>query len=148
MSIGSKETKTSAGASFSDIIQQFAAYQVTDVSSCQKERVDASWKEIGEIENGKFHHLSLFVRGILTLPHSSAHCERIFSCVQKNLLRFILDIKNFAIPLIHIENYDNFLFIKIMGEKKVFVRENMKIPDTKNLVFSAIKCKTGCKLIR
>ena len=22
--------------------------------------------------------------GILTIPHSSAHCERIFSCVRKN----------------------------------------------------------------
>lgn len=31
-----------------------------------------------------YAELSLVMRGILTIPHSSAHCERVFSCVLKN----------------------------------------------------------------
>lgn len=74
------------GATTDTIIEQFCAYQCTDVTSCKSEddRIDATWKNIGELDGGHFKHLSLVMRGILTMPHGSAHCERIFSCVTKN----------------------------------------------------------------
>eukprot|EP00745_Piridium_sociabile_P044685 TRINITY_DN94746_c0_g1_i3.p1 TRINITY_DN94746_c0_g1~~TRINITY_DN94746_c0_g1_i3.p1 ORF type:complete len:142 (-),score=39.50 TRINITY_DN94746_c0_g1_i3:347-772(-) len=87
-------------------------YQSTDISSCrakekkkedeesseeeededgedqlkkEKElRLDTIWNSIGLLQEGAFSDLSLVMRGILTIPHSSAHCERIFSCVRKN----------------------------------------------------------------
>ena len=74
------------GATTDLIIEQFTYYQCTDVSSCRSEddRVDAVWKKIGELDDGHLHELSLVMRGILTIPHGSAHCERVFSCVKKN----------------------------------------------------------------
>ncbi|XP_070209689.1 protein FAM200C-like [Littorina saxatilis] len=96
----------------SDVSEQFSLYQSTDISSClakekkkkedesseeeedengedklkkEKElRLDTIWNSIGSLEEGAFSDLSLVMRGILTIPHSSAHCERIFSCVRKN----------------------------------------------------------------
>ncbi|KAK7476105.1 hypothetical protein BaRGS_00032659 [Batillaria attramentaria] len=51
-------------------------------------RVDKFWEsmktETDETGGRKFQHLPEFMQGILTIPHSSAHCERIFSCVRKN----------------------------------------------------------------
>ena len=48
------------------------------------DRIDKTWDNIGKIENGQFKELSLVMKGILTVPHGSAHCERVFSCVRKN----------------------------------------------------------------
>ena len=52
------------------------------------QRIDETWREIGKIkdENGNalFTELSKVMLGILTIPHSSAHCERVFSTVRKN----------------------------------------------------------------
>ena len=31
-----------------------------------------------------FKNLAAVMKGILTIPHSSAHCECVFSCVRKN----------------------------------------------------------------
>ena len=54
----------------------------------QKERLDETWKAIGELndENGTvlLKFLPSFMLSVLTIPHSSAHCERVFSCVRKN----------------------------------------------------------------
>lgn len=98
------------GTSSGLISEQFAVYQGTDVSMCLKAesekdaengkkgggkgesgkkdkeevRLDEVWRRIGEVEEGTFRELSLVMRGMLSLPHSSAHCERIFSCVRKN----------------------------------------------------------------
>ena len=30
------------------------------------------------------HHLALVMLGVLAIPHSSSHCERVFSTVRKN----------------------------------------------------------------
>ena len=70
------------------ILEQFSEYQFTDISSCKSDRIDLTWSNIGNMKDldgsFKFKELSLFMLGILTIPHSSAHCERIFSCVRKN----------------------------------------------------------------
>jgi len=73
------------GATVDTITEQFSLYQCTDVRSCKSEdRIDLTWKNIGELADGQFKELSLVMRGILTIPHGSAHCERVFSCVRKN----------------------------------------------------------------
>ena len=51
-------------------------------------RMDHTWKNIGhKIDHSgelPFRDVSDVMLGILTIPHSSAHCERVFSCVRKN----------------------------------------------------------------
>ncbi|XP_021346237.1 uncharacterized protein LOC110445779 [Mizuhopecten yessoensis] len=72
------------------LLEQFTLYQCTNVSSCTNEqtRMDSIWSMIGKMrdEEGKlmFSELSVVMCGILTIPHSSAHCKRVFSCVRKN----------------------------------------------------------------
>lgn len=75
------------------VIEQFAAYQSTDLKTAVGEKVlndrmDEQWKQIGLLtdENGNtlFHELSEVMLAVLTIPHSSAHCERVFSTVRKN----------------------------------------------------------------
>ena len=70
-------------------MEQFSDYQSTDVSSSIEDtnRMDESWMAIGKISRDNcqpFKELSVVMCGILTIPHSSAHCERVFSCVRKN----------------------------------------------------------------
>ena len=75
------------------VIEQFAVYQSTDLKTALgeewlKSRMDEQWKQIGLLtdENGNtlFHELSEVMLAVLTIPHSSAHCERVFSTVRKN----------------------------------------------------------------
>ena len=70
------------------VMEQFALYQTENVSACIQERVDQTWVKIGEIkdETGSFifKELSQLMLSILTIPHSSAHCECVFSRVRKN----------------------------------------------------------------
>ena len=67
---------------------EFSALQATDISGALRERVDDSWVEINKIQDSVgtflFAKLSKVMLGILTIPHSNASCERIFSCVRKN----------------------------------------------------------------
>lgn len=77
------------------VIEQFAVYQSTDLKTALGEEwLKVEWmnsgKQIGlltdENENGNtlFHELSEVMLAVLTIPHSSAHCERVFSTVRKN----------------------------------------------------------------
>lgn len=75
------------------VIEQFAVYQSTDLKTALgeewlKSRMDEQWKQIALLtdENGNifFHELSEVMLAVLTIPHSSAHCERVFSTVRKN----------------------------------------------------------------
>jgi hypothetical protein len=65
---------------------EFANYQSLDV--VKKERVDTTWVAIGKLKDAAgepiFRNLAAVMLGILTIPHSNASCERIFSCVRKN----------------------------------------------------------------
>ena len=55
-----------------------------DVASCIGDRIDKTWNSIGKLEDGQLRELSLVMRGIMTVPHGSAHCEQVFSRVIKN----------------------------------------------------------------
>ena len=50
-------------------------------------RIDEIWAKVGETKGmaGEkiYFNQSMVMRGILVIPHSSAHCERIFSVVRK-----------------------------------------------------------------
>lgn len=54
---------------------------------CMAERIDNTWSAVGNLkdETGEqtMKELSKGMCGILTVSHSSAHCERVFSCVRK-----------------------------------------------------------------
>ena len=69
-------------------MEQFALYQTENVSSCIKERIDENWFKIGQIKDETriliSKDLSTFMLSILTIPHSSTRCERVFSTVRKN----------------------------------------------------------------
>ena len=63
------------------LIEQFTDYQSFDIAVCIIDIIDATWVAIGQIEEDGcllFRELA-----ILTIPHSSAHCEKVFSCVRK-----------------------------------------------------------------
>lgn len=79
--------------SLDQLEKEFSLYQVTDVAHLREERVDHWWVKIGQLKDDlnnqpQFNNLAKFMLGILTLPHSSAHCERIFSMVRKNKTDF------------------------------------------------------------
>ena len=72
-----------------DIVRsEFYKYQCHDIESIKKERIDHTWVAIGAVKDSAgvllFSNLSRVMLGILTIPHSNASCERIFSCVRKN----------------------------------------------------------------
>ena len=49
--------------------------------------MDETWFAIGNVNTDgclAFKELGIAMCRILTIPHSSAHCERVFSCVRKN----------------------------------------------------------------
>lgn len=80
-------------ASLTDLQLEFSNYQCTDIRQCiaDSDRVDDVWKEIAKLkEDGEpaFTYLPMLMLSILTIPHSSAHCERIFSVVRKNKTDF------------------------------------------------------------
>ncbi|XP_076449586.1 uncharacterized protein LOC143285992 [Babylonia areolata] len=76
-------------AAVSDIHLEFSRYQCADIRQCiaDTKRVDETWREMSKLkEDGEpaFKFLPTVMLSILTIPHSSAHCERIFSVVRKN----------------------------------------------------------------
>lgn len=68
------------------LIEQFADLQCRPFPSTPDQRIDQYWVAAANFqEHGSkpFAAISSFMLGILTIPHSSAHCERVFSCVRK-----------------------------------------------------------------
>lgn len=76
------------GVSKDKIVDEFCMYTCYDISGCIGTRIDDTWRSIAgcvdEDNNLMFENVAKVMFGILAIPHSSAHCERIFSCVRKN----------------------------------------------------------------
>ena len=78
------------GCTKDDVMEEFNNYRSHDIiPQLQKEteRIDATWCAIGQVRDAAgvlFSNLSKVCLGILTILHSNAGCERIFSCVRKN----------------------------------------------------------------
>ena len=71
------------------VMEEFAIFQCDDELKVEdNERIDEVWAKVGEMKDvsGDRPYLNLLkvMRGILVIPHSSAHCERVFSTVRKN----------------------------------------------------------------
>lgn len=79
---------------------EFSEFQAYKIPShiLEEKRIDVQWIKIGAIENEisekKFLRLSKVMLSILTLPHSNAECERIFSQVRKIKTDFRGSISN------------------------------------------------------
>ncbi|KAL8564482.1 hypothetical protein ACOMHN_017624 [Nucella lapillus] len=71
-----------AGASVETIEEQFSTYQVTTITDCIGDTVDKTWVAISKA-HPDMKPLCEVMLGICTIPHSSAACERVFSCVRK-----------------------------------------------------------------
>ena len=75
-------------STMTELQMEFAQYQSTDITSCVADRADHTWGNIGKLkdEDGEvlFKILPRVMCAVFTLPHSSAHCERIFSIVIRN----------------------------------------------------------------
>jgi hypothetical protein len=77
-----------------ELENEFNLYQVCDfpdsVVKCAD--MDVQWHLISKMKNAegvlKFASLAKVMQGILTIPHSNAECERIFSIVRKNKTDF------------------------------------------------------------
>ena len=58
-----------------------------ELSIQQDERLDTFWIKINNFQDKESSHpfvnIASFMLSILTVPHSSAHCERVFSMVRK-----------------------------------------------------------------
>lgn len=81
------------GFSSDSLQQEFLEYQSTDIRSCVKKRADETWGEISKVveregQEPTFKALPKVMVAILSIPHSSAHCERVFSQVRKNATEF------------------------------------------------------------
>ena len=75
---------------------EFANYQIETFSAIpdlfEASRIDRQWDTISHLKdtNGavKYPLLSKVMKAILVIPHSNAHCERVFSIVRKNKTDF------------------------------------------------------------
>lgn len=80
------------GTTRGEIEEEFADYQSTDISKCIDDRMDTTWGNIGRLVNEEgqllFKVLPKVMVSLLCIPHSSAHCERVFSLVRKNKTEF------------------------------------------------------------
>ena len=72
------------GSSLDAVLEQFSAYQITNTEDCYQEgdHVDRFWTEVAR-KHPTLQDLAEVMKGVLTIPHSSAACERIFSMVRK-----------------------------------------------------------------
>ena len=77
-----------AGSSKDSLLKEFCLYQWADVSDCMDTRMDRTWNKIGCRVDTEgvvpFRDVADVMLGILKIPHSNAHCEKVFSCVRKN----------------------------------------------------------------
>ena len=88
-----KFPKLIGSATLTDLQTEFSTYQCTDITKHTQDcdRVDTFWFKISKLQEDRaplFSHLPKIMLYLLTIPHSSAHCERIFSVVRKNKTDF------------------------------------------------------------
>ena len=72
--------------------QEFTCYTLEKFNFADGMPADQQWFQISQVKNAmgnfKFQRLAYFMLGILTIPHSNAECERLFSQVRKNKTDF------------------------------------------------------------
>ena len=94
------EESESLNAATDVLESQFLAYQLADIptSVLQEDSADKQWaimsKQKGPCGQLAYDKLSRVMLGILTIPHSNAECERVFSQVRKNKTDFRGSLSN------------------------------------------------------
>ena len=85
----------SAGADADDIEEEFLLYKVdSDINSdvISLNRAEDAWYAVAKLCDGngstKYKHLPNVMLGLLSIFHSNAECERLFSLVTKNKTKF------------------------------------------------------------
>ncbi|KAH8008694.1 hypothetical protein HPB51_001580 [Rhipicephalus microplus] len=77
-----------------DIQAEFTRLQLEELPAevPKEQQIDEQWRAVSGLRevNGSFKYarLSKFMLGVLTLPHSNAECERVFSKVKKAHTQF------------------------------------------------------------
>lgn len=79
-------TESNKARELDQLEEEFAKYQVDPLTDAEKtiDRADIQWSQLAR----KYPRLARVMLGILTIPHSNASCERIFSLVRKNKTDF------------------------------------------------------------
>lgn len=84
-----------ANATKDELMTQFSELQAAlcsrDAAASSRE---FSWNNMKKDHPGEFNIIIQVILGLLTIPHSSAHCERVFSCVRKNKTDFRGSLSN------------------------------------------------------
>ena len=80
--------------------EEFLMYQIEDLPQTvlQAGRIDVAWHLMSQLKDvvtglPKFQSLAEVMKGILTMYHSNADCERLFSMVRKNKTDFRSSMK-------------------------------------------------------
>ena len=113
------------------VSEQFSMYQCTDVKRHKADRLDQTWANIGGDSALELEELSVVMRGILVIPHSSAPCERIFSCVRKN--------KTPERSSLSIETLESLLVLKNTERKAVQTMPLDKLRELKSAYKESLK---------
>ena len=108
---------------FNKLEEEFANFQVASLPSTiiQVERIDIQWKLLSK----DYPYLANVMLGVLTIPHSNAACERIFSIVRKNKTDFRASLGKETLQSLLIEKVDSCSSGTACYEKK-FSKEFLK----------------------
>jgi len=97
---------------------------------CLTNRIDEFWIAVSTKERD-LQSLSYVMLSLLAVPHSSAACERIFSCVRKNVTDQISSLANQTIEALMV----------LKSKPKNFTKEwtDDQLEKIKNAYYIAIK---------
>lgn len=126
------------GIDHDEIEIEFASYQIekfpSDILDC--ERIDETWSKISLFEDAegkkKYTELPKVMLGILTVPHSNATTERIFSIIRKNQTEFRSSLG--------LESLESLLIEKINMEvcyRKTFSDDELKIAKSARYMYTS-----------
>lgn len=115
-----KENETADEAR--DMLQsEFCALQIDELPEevIKEERMDRKWAVLGKLVSAdgslKYNRLSSVMMCILTIPHSNAECERVFSSVKKTRTQFRSSLSS--------EHLEDILVAKIMQKGHCYEQE-------------------------
>ncbi len=83
--------------------EEFANYHIDLTLFDTELRIDILWNQLSR----KYPRLANVMLGILTIPHSNASCERIFSLVRKNKTDFRPNLSQNTLEALLVEKVFN-----------------------------------------
>lgn len=95
-------------AAIDEVQKQFTTLQINDISAICAAEVseDIKWAQLASIRGvdgmAKYNRIARVMLSILSIPHSNAECERIFSLIKKNRTQFRSSMSNETLEAISI----------------------------------------------